>query len=62
MLVSGEKVSHSVSDSGRGVELQDILIFKHFNRKNQMHEATEPYGKYLKEFQRTSPSHNLSVL
>lgn len=61
MLVSGEKGSHSVSDSRRGLELRDILIFKEeeSNKKNQMHEETEPYGKYLNEFQRNSPHHNL---
>lgn len=54
MLVSGEKMSHPVSGSGRGLQPQDMLVFKCFNKKNQIFEAIELCGKYLKEFQKTS--------
>lgn len=50
LLVDVEKASHAVSGDGRGLQPQDILIFKCFNKKNQIFEATELYGKYLKDF------------
>lgn len=53
-LVSAKKASHPVSGSGRDLQHQDILIFKCFSKKNQIFEASELYGKYLKEFQKTS--------
>lgn len=54
VLVSSEKASHPVSGSGRGLQPQDIL--KCFNKKNQIFEAMELYGKYSKEFQKTTLS------
>lgn len=56
VLVRGEKVSHPVSGNGKGLHSQDTLIFKCFNKKNQIFEAREMYGKYLKGFQKASLS------
>lgn len=44
MLVSSEKGSHSDSDSGRGLEPQNTLVLKHFNKKNQIHKVAEHMG------------------